>query len=86
MTQRTSLVGGVISFTAVILLSSLIKEMLDGGGFFQQMLVPVIEDSIDALEDTDTLGPSPGGYNAYLNEVVGRVLENLEPSPDPVRN
>lgn len=86
MTQRTSLVGGSISFAVVILLSLLSQDMVEGGGFFQQMLVPVIEDSIDALEDTDTLDPNRVGYNGYLNEVVGRVLENLEPLPDPVRN
>jgi hypothetical protein len=55
MTQRTSLVGGIVSFTAVIILSWVSQNLDERGGYFQRMLLPVIEESIDFLEDTDTL-------------------------------
>ncbi len=59
MTQKTSFVGGIVSFTAVIILSCLSHDMVEGGGFFQRMLAPVPEESMEGLEDPDTLDPQP---------------------------
>jgi len=63
MTQRTSLVGGIISISAVILLSFLSRDMVEGEGFIQRILVPVPTDSIEALEDSDTLDPQRRGLS-----------------------
>jgi hypothetical protein len=57
MTQKTSFVGGIVSFTAVIILSCLSQGMVEGGSFFQQMLAPALEESVDGLEGADTLDP-----------------------------
>ncbi len=66
MTQRTSLVGGIISISAVVLLSLLSRDMVGGEGFIQRMLVPVPTDSIEALEDSDTLDPRCGGAPLFI--------------------
>jgi hypothetical protein len=63
MTQRTSMVGGIISFTAVIFLTSLTEDRVEGGGLLQRMVLPGCEDSIDALENPDSL--ASGGTAAF---------------------
>ena len=45
MTQKTSFVGGVISFAAVILLSILSLDTVEEGGFFMQ---EVFSSQVDA--------------------------------------
>ncbi|MFH1763069.1 MAG: hypothetical protein ABIF09_02650, partial [Gemmatimonadota bacterium] len=57
MTQRTSLVGGIIAFSAVILLSCLTQNLVGGNGLFHQKLLPAVEDSVDVFEGPDTLDP-----------------------------
>lgn len=57
------MVGGIISISAVILLSFLSRDMVEGEGFIQRMLVPVPTDSIEALEDSDTLDPQRRGLS-----------------------
>jgi len=59
MTQKTSFVGGIVSFTAVIILSCLSQGMVEGGSFLQRMLAPDLEESFDGLEGADTLDPQP---------------------------
>jgi len=39
MSEKTSLVGGTISFALVILLSFLSLDTMGGGGFFMQELI-----------------------------------------------
>jgi len=41
MPKKFSIVGGTISFLAVALLSALSLDMVEGGGFFMQGIVPV---------------------------------------------
>jgi len=60
------LVGGIISISAVILLSFLSQDMVEEGGFIQRMLVPVPTDSIEVLEDSDTLDPERGGPPSFI--------------------
>lgn len=57
MTQRTSLVGGILAFSAVILLSCLTRNLVGGNGFLHQMLLPALEDSVEVFEGPDTLDP-----------------------------
>lgn len=57
MTQRTSLVGGVLSFAAVIFLTFLCEGIGENGSLLRQRSVPVPGDSVGASEDRDTVGP-----------------------------
>ena len=41
MTRKASMVGGTISFLAVAVLSLLSLDMVEGGGFFMEGLVPL---------------------------------------------
>ncbi len=52
MTQRTSLVGGFVSFVAVALLSCLSLDMVEDGGFFMQELELTVVDTPTAGENS----------------------------------
>ena len=52
MTPRASFVGGIISFTAVILLSVLSLDMVEGVGFFMQGVIPSKVEAPEVPEDS----------------------------------
>lgn len=69
MNQKTSLIGGTISFAAVLLLSFLSLDMVEGEGFFMQGLMPLdvsapeVDVELPNVEgdSTDTLSKKKGG-------------------------
>lgn len=63
MTQRASLVGGLISFLAVIVLSLFSLDMVEGGWFFMQEM------------ESAVVGPPPDGGDSLSPDSCEKILE-----------
>ena len=71
MTQRASFIGGIVSFTAVTILSLLSRGLLNEGEGLQHLLFPPVQDSVHALEDPDSIDPGGWSSPAFLTAPEG---------------
>ena len=55
MTPRTSMIGGIISFVAVILLSWLSLDMVEEGGLFSLQVAPSGVENPEAVQPIVTI-------------------------------